>query len=102
MAQGRLPGGTGRCSRDVLEDEALDGPVVEIEVGELGLAEVGLPADRFIPIDLPGAIRPLDREAVILGGDVDPARLEVLDRVIRAAVAEGSLKVSSPTARQSS
>ena len=46
------------AARDVLEDEALDGPVVEIEMGELGLAEVGLPADRFIPIDLPGAIRP--------------------------------------------
>ena len=37
------------------------------------------------------AVRAGDREAVVLGGDVDAARLQVLDRVVGAAVAEGQL-----------
>ena len=79
-----LDGGAG----DVLQHQALDRAVVEVEVGELGGAEVGLPADRLVGLDPRLAAGPLDREAVVLGGDVDPSRRQVLDRVVGAAVAE--------------
>ena len=82
-----LDGGAG----DVAQDQALDRAVVEVELGELGDAEVGLPADRLVALDPRLAARALDREAVVLRGDVDPARLQVLDRVVGAAVAEGQL-----------
>ena len=74
---------------DVLEDEDLDGPVVEIEVGELGSPK-SVSQRTGSSHRSSRRHRTLDGEAVILGGDVDPARLEVLDRVIRAAVAEGT------------
>src|SRR5258708_33787154 len=54
--------------------EAFQGLVVEIDVGELDvvLAEgVGI-----------------DREAVVLGRDLDPAVAQILDRMIAAAVSE--------------
>ena len=82
-----LDGGAG----DVAQDQALDRAVVEVELGELGDAEVGLPADRLVALDPRLAARAGDGEAVVLGGDVDPARLQVLDRVVGAAVAEGQL-----------
>src|ERR671910_3544677 len=47
---------------DVEQPEALDRPVVEVDVGQLGLAEVGLQP-------LPRLAR--DGEAVVLGGDRD-------------------------------
>ena len=72
---------------------ALDRAVVEVDVRELRLAEVGLQP-------LPGLAA--HREAVVLRGDRDPAGAQVLDRVVAAAVAEGSLNVSSPTAWESS
>ena len=37
-----------------------------------------------------------DREAVVLGGDLDPPGLEVLDRVVGAAVAERQLEGLEP------
>ena len=51
-----LDGGAG----DVAQDQALDRAVVEVQVGELGGAEVGLPADRLVALDLrlaAGALR---------------------------------------------
>src|SRR3954463_4991943 len=73
--------------RDVEQPEPLDGAVIEVHVRELGGAEVGLD----LPPDLPG-----DREAVVLRRDRDPPRREVLDRVVRAAVAERELERVEP------
>ena len=42
-----LDGGAG----DVAQDQALDRAVVEVELRELGDAEVGLPADRLVALD---------------------------------------------------
>ena len=81
-----------RRARDVSQDQALDGAVVEVQVGELGVAEVGLPANRLVALDRRLAAGALDREAVVLRGDLDPAGLEVLDRVVGAAVPEGELE----------
>ena len=58
---------------DVAQGQALDGAVVEVEVGQLGGAEVGLPADRLVALDPRLAAGARDREAVVLGGDVDAA-----------------------------
>src|SRR5215211_4318067 len=80
-----------RRRRDVAQHQPLDGPVVEIQLLELRGPEVGLPPDRLVRIDGPPAARPQHREAVVLRGDLDLAGLEVLDRVVRAAVAEGQL-----------
>src|SRR3954454_8645131 len=80
------------AARNVLQDQPLDRPVIEIEMGELGLTEVRLPADRLVPVDLPVATGAEHREAVVLGGDVDPPGVEVLDRMVRAAVPEGELE----------
>jgi hypothetical protein len=60
-------------------------------VGQLGRAEVGLPAHRLIAVDRSLAARPEHREAVVLARDLDPPGLEVLDRVVGAAVAERQL-----------
>src|SRR4051794_38651196 len=77
---------------DVLEHQALDRAVVEVEMGELGDAEVGLPVDRLVRLYPRLSARSLDREAVVLRGDVDPPRRQLLDRVVGAAVAEGELE----------
>src|SRR4051794_31483857 len=82
-----LDGGAG----DVAQDQALDRAVVEVQLRELGDAEVGVPADRLVALDLRLAAGADDGEAVVLGGDVDPPRLQVLDRVVGAAMAEGEL-----------
>src|SRR6185436_2092194 len=76
---------------DVAEHQPLDGPVVEIQLLELGGAEVRLPPHRLVPVDRPLPARAEHREAVVLRGDLDPAGLEILDRVVRAAVAERQL-----------
>src|SRR3954452_20859297 len=68
---------------DVEQADSLDRVVVEVHVGELRGAELGLD-------DLPR--RSGDREAVVLAGDRDPAGPEVLDRVVGAAVAERQLE----------
>src|SRR4029077_5277614 len=76
---------------DVLQHEAFDSAVIEVEVGELRLAEVRLPANRLVALDGLVAAGAQDREAMILRGDVDPARLQVLDRMVGAAMPEGEL-----------
>ena len=43
-------------------------------------------------ISAPGDALVLDREAVVLGGDLDDAGAQVLDRVVGAAVAELELE----------
>src|SRR3954447_10878844 len=76
---------------DLQQLQALDGAVVEVDVGQGRLAEVGAPADRLVGLDAAAAARRGDREAMVLRGDLDRARAEVLDRVVGAAVAEGQL-----------
>src|SRR5919112_6031945 len=71
----------------VEQADALDRAVVEVHVRELGLAEVGLQP-------LPGLTA--HREAVVLRGDRDPARAQVLDRVVAATVAERELERLQP------
>ena len=78
-------------ARDVEQLEALDRAVVEVDVGQLRRAEVGLPAHRLVGLDASAAVRRPHREAVVLRGDLDPAGAQVLDRVVGAAVAEGQL-----------
>src|SRR5260221_13026494 len=73
---------------DVLQYEALDGAVVEVEVGELGGAEVGLPANRLVGLDPRLAPRALDGEAVVLGGGLDPPTGQLLYRVVGAPMAQ--------------
>ena len=71
----------------VEQPQALDGAVVEVDVRELGLAEVGLQ---------PRARLAAHREAVVLRGDRDAAGAQVLDRVVGAAVAERELERLQP------
>src|SRR3954454_21142866 len=77
------------AARDVEQREPLDGAVVEVEVRELGGAAVGLPADGLVGVDGLLPRRAEHGEAVVLRGDLHAAGLEVLDRVVGAAVAEG-------------
>src|SRR3954464_2014976 len=81
---------------DVEQRQALDRAVVEVDVAELGRAEVCLPAHGLVGGDGLLAARAEDREAVVLRGDLDAAGLEVLDRVVGAAVAEGQLERLQP------
>src|SRR3954462_13078531 len=96
----RAGGGLGvvldRAAGDVEQRQALDGAVVEVQVRELRGAEVGLPAHGLVGVDRLLASRPQDREAVVLRGDLDAAGLEVLDRMVAAAVAEGQLEGLQP------
>src|SRR5215218_3904543 len=85
-----------RAAGHVVEHEALHSAVVEVQVGELGGTEVRVPADRLVALDPRAAVRRADREAMVLGGDVDPARLEVLDRMVGAAVPERELEGVEP------
>src|SRR3954447_9495594 len=85
-----------RRRTDLLQYQALDRAVVEVEVRELGGAEVRLPANRLVALDpglAPGAA---DREAAALGRDVDLPRRQVLDRVVGATVAERQLEGLEP------
>src|SRR4051812_39366977 len=85
-----------RAARDVEEREALHRAVVEVEVRQLRGAEVGLPAHGLVSVDRLLAVGAEDGEAVVLRGDLDTAGLEVLDRVVGAAVAEGELEGLQP------
>src|SRR3954451_23400806 len=67
----------------VEQADALDGAVVEVHVRELGLAEVRLKSRPRLA---------LDREAVVLRRDRDAPVAQILDRVVRAAVAERELE----------
>src|SRR6188472_651417 len=81
-----------RRALDLEQLEPLDRAVVEVDVCERGLAEVGRPAHGLVSLDAPAAVRGADREAVVLRGDLDAARAQVLDRVVGPAVAEGQLE----------
>src|SRR5919109_661744 len=59
---------------DVAQDQPLDRAVIEVEVRELGGAEVGLPAHWLVTLDRPLPSGAHDREAVVLRGDVDAPR----------------------------
>src|SRR5947209_3467713 len=63
-------------SGHVLEREALNGAVVEVDVAQLGLAEVRVPANRLVVVDRPRAVRAEDCETVILAGDLGAAGRE--------------------------
>src|SRR3954451_22744172 len=67
----------------VEQADPLDGVVVEVHGGQLRGAELGVD-------DL--ARRPRDRKAMVLAGDRDPPGPQVLDRMVRAAVAERELE----------
>src|SRR3712207_2590241 len=81
-----------RPGRHVEQREALDRAVVEVHAAELGGPEVGLEADRLVDADRVRAAGADDREAVVLARDLDAAGLDVLDRVVHAAVAERELE----------
>src|SRR5579875_3717496 len=76
---------------DVAQPEALDRAVVEVDVGELGGAELGLPAHRLVVLDRARPARAEDGEPVVLARDLGPAGREVLDRVVGAVVTEREL-----------
>src|SRR4051794_38064249 len=77
-----------RGAGDVEERQPLHRAVVEVEVRQLRGAEVRLPAHGLVGVDRLLATRAEDGEAVVLRGDLDAAGLEVLDRMVGAAVAE--------------
>src|SRR5450759_2405018 len=79
-------------ARDVEQLEALDGAVIQVHMGERGGAEVGFPAHGLIGRDRALAAGPERGEAVILGGDLHAAGLQVTDGVVGASVAEGQLE----------
>jgi hypothetical protein len=85
-----------RAAGDVEQGESLNGAIVEVQMGQLGRTEVRLPAHRLVGLDPLAAVRGANREAVVLGGDVDPAARQVLDGVVGAAVAEGELERLQP------
>ena len=89
-ARARPRGGTGR-SRPATSSsvEPLDRAVVEVDVGERGRAEVGLPAHRLVGLDVPRRRR-APRTAKPWFCEVISIRpvAQVLDRVVGAAVAE--------------
>ena len=76
---------------DVPEPQPLDGAVVEVDVGQLGGAEVGLPADRLVVVDRLRAVRAEHGEPVVLARDLGPSGRQVLDRMVGAVVAEREL-----------
>ena len=72
---------------DVHALQAFDHVVVQIDVGDEHLAVLAVFKRR---VDLL-ADRGVDREAVVVGGDLDLAGGQILDRLVDAAVAELSL-----------
>ena len=73
----------GECG-DVHALQAFDHVVVQIDVGDEHLAVLAVFKRR---VDLL-ADRGVDREAVVVGGDLDLAGGQILDRLVDAAVAE--------------
>ena len=65
-ARARLGVVLDRARRDVAQHEPLDRAVVQVEVRQLGGAEVGLPAQRLVGLDRPLAVRAEHGEAVVL------------------------------------
>ena len=74
-----------------VEEPTLNRAVVEVDVGQLGLSEISLPADRLVALNRPRAAWPEHREAVVLAGDLSAAGREVLDRVVGAVMSERQL-----------
>src|SRR5262245_29631865 len=74
-----------REDRPLAVPEALAGAIVEVEVRRL-------PAER-------GHRSRIDREAVVLGGDLDLPGRRVLDRMVGAVMTEGQL-VRAPARRE--
>ena len=91
-----------RRRRHVAQDQALDRAVVEVEVGELGGAEIGLPAHRLVTLDPRLAARALTAKPWFC----EVMSIRPVARSLTGWLAprwpKGSLKVSRPTARQSS
>ena len=80
-----------RAGARFAQPQPLDGAVVEVDVGQLGRAEVRAPADRLVGVERVLSARPDHGEAMILGGDLDAPGAQVLDRVVGAAVPEAQL-----------
>ena len=67
------------------DPQALDGPVVEVDVGDVGAAGHGVGLHDVV---------------VVLAGDLDPAGRLVADRVVRTVMAEaGAWSSAAPSAR---
>src|SRR5215212_8566011 len=67
--------------RHVEQRQPLDGAVVEVHAAELRGPEVRLPAHGLVDVDRVRSARADHGEPVVLRRDLDPARLDVLDRV---------------------
>src|ERR1700730_3743220 len=76
--------------------QPLDRAVVEVDVRERRLPEVGLPAHRLVGVDRPRTAWRDRGEAVVLGGDLDASGLEIPDRMVCSAVAERQLERLTP------
>src|SRR5947209_3952891 len=73
----------------VLEREALDRAVVEVQVGQPRRPEVRLPAHTLAALECALTVWSRHSEAMVLAGDVDAPGEKVLDGVVRPPVAEG-------------
>src|SRR5437588_3656406 len=70
-----------RAAGNVEQLEPLNRAVIQIDVRQCRGAEVRLPADRLVALDRARAVWADGGEAVILGGDLHPPGLQVLDRM---------------------
>src|SRR5580704_14503232 len=57
--------------------EALDGAVIQVDVRELGGAEVRFPADGLVAVDRARATGAKRSEAMVLGGDLHAPCLQI-------------------------
>src|SRR5690348_3585202 len=76
---------------DLAKRQALHGAVVEVDMGQFGRSVFGLPTNGFIRFDGRRSVWGKDRKAVVLAGDLDCGRDQVLDWVVGAVVAERKL-----------
>src|ERR1700730_9660999 len=79
-------------SGHVQQLQSLDGAVVQVHMRERRGAEVRLPANRLVALDRARATRSDGRKAVVLGGDLNPSGLKILNWMIRAVVTEWQLE----------
>ena len=91
-----------RRGRDVEQPKSLDGPVIEVDVRQLGGTDRGLPAHGLVAVDRACAVGPERGETVILGGDLDLPGRRSRTGWLAPRWPNGSLNVSRPTARHSS
>src|SRR4051812_48741944 len=71
-------------TRNVEQAQPLDRAVIEVDVGQLRFAEIGVPAHGLVVVDGPRSAWPEHRETVVLAGDLHPAGGQVLDRMVGA------------------